>query len=50
LNQLWWQFVRRVTHTKTFWILSALWAVIFASFIAYGVYSGGPFNPGEGNP
>jgi hypothetical protein len=38
-NQLWWQFVRRVMHTKTFWILSALWAVIFASFIAYGVVS-----------
>jgi hypothetical protein len=39
LNQLWWQFVRRVMHTKTFWILGALWAIIFASFIAYGVIS-----------
>jgi hypothetical protein len=39
LNQLWWQFVRRAMHTKTFWILSALWAIIFASFIAYGVVS-----------
>jgi hypothetical protein len=39
LDQVWWQFVRRAMHTKTFWILGALWAVIFASFIAYGVIS-----------
>jgi hypothetical protein len=41
MNQLWWQFVRRLMHTKTFWILGALWAVIFFSFTAYVVISPG---------
>jgi hypothetical protein len=41
LNELWWQFVSRAMHTKTFWILGGLWAVIFASFVAYMFISPG---------
>jgi hypothetical protein len=41
LNQLWWQLVRQLWHSKTYRIVAALWAVIFFSFLAYVVISPG---------